>query len=117
MVPTRIARPLVLTDLIANRAGDPRSGILSRLLTAVCGLGLLVAGTAQAQVGTIRFDNWLYYQSNIGGSERWQYRPRVFVPYSLSGGWTTTSRVDLPVLYTDRVGRGEPQRELGGRDR
>ena len=30
MVPTRIARPLVPTDRIANRAGDPRSGILHR---------------------------------------------------------------------------------------
>ena len=70
-------------------------------------LALMVCGCpaiAQAQMGTIRFDNWLYYQQNYGDSVRWQYRPRVFVPFGMGDGWTFTQRVDVPFYYTDRVG-------------
>jgi hypothetical protein len=59
---------------------------------------------AQAQMGTIRFDNWLYYQQNYDDSVRWQYRPRVFVPFRIGGGWTFTQRVDVPFYYTDKTG-------------
>jgi hypothetical protein len=82
------------------------------LLAASCWFGLLAAGAAPAQqLGTIRFDHWLYFQSNTDGSERWQYRPRVYIPFGLSGGWTFTQRVDLPVYYTDKVGPDNPTGE------
>ena len=68
------------------------------LRAVACGLALLLTAAAPAQqLGTIRFDNWLYFQSNTDGSERWQYRPRFYIPFSLSGGWTFTQRIDLPV--------------------
>lgn len=64
---------------------------------------------ASAQsLGTIRFDNWLYFQENIDKSERWQYRPRFYIPFNLSSGWTFTQRADLPVYYTDKVGTENP---------
>jgi hypothetical protein len=86
--------------------------MVRRLLAVSCWCGLLAAGEAPAQqLGTIRFDNWLYFQSNTDGSERWQYRPRVYIPFSLSGGWTFTQRVDLPVYYTDKVGPDNPTGE------
>jgi len=79
------------------------------LRAVACGLALLLTAAAPAQqLGTIRFDNWLYFQSNTDGSERWQYRPRFYIPFSLSGGWTFTQRIDLPVYYTDKVGPGNP---------
>ena len=60
------------------------------------------------ELGTIRFDNWLYYQSNIGGSERWQYQPRFYIPFNLPQDWTFTQRVNLPIYYTDKVGTDNP---------
>ena len=82
------------------------------LAAAAFGLGLFVTGSAGAQQpGTIRFDNWLYFQRNTDGSERWQYRPRFYVPFNLSGGWTFTQRADLPVYYTDKVGPDNPTGE------
>jgi hypothetical protein len=75
-------------------------------LAAACAL---VAPAAHAQqLGTVRFDNWLYFQNNTDTSERWQYRPRVFVPFELRGGWTFTQRADLPVYYTDKSGSENP---------
>src|SRR5262245_58382316 len=69
---------------------------------------LLFAGSAVAQV---RFDNWLYYQRNTDDSTRWQYRPRLYAPFDIGGGWTFTQRVDLPMYYTDRQG---PENTSGG---
>ncbi|MGB8433302.1 MAG: hypothetical protein WCE38_03455 [Burkholderiales bacterium] len=66
---------------------------------------------ALAQLGTIRLDNWLYYQQNYGDSVRWQYRPRVFVPFGIGGGWTFTQRADVPFYYTDKAG---PANTSGG---
>ena len=64
--------------------------------------------SAPAQMGTIRFDNWLYYQENYGDSVRWQYRAKVFVPFAIGGGWTFTQRADVPFYYTDRTGPANP---------
>jgi len=69
---------------------------------------LLVAGNAAAQV---RYDNWIYYQRNTDDSTRWQYRPRVYAPFDMGGGWTFTQRVDLPFYYTDRRGSENPDGE------
>jgi len=72
-------------------------------------LGLLGTADAPAQERPpIRFDNWLYFQSNIGGSERWQYQPRFYIPFDLPRGWTFTQRANLPIYYTDKVGTDNP---------
>ncbi len=70
-----------------------------------------VAAPAGAQLGTIRFDNWLYYQQNLSDTSRWQYRPRVFVPFALRDGWTFIQRFDLPFYYTDASGPANPDGE------
>jgi hypothetical protein len=75
------------------------------LAAALFCFACVAGGTAAAQqLGTIRFDSWLSYQRNTDNSGRWQYDPRVFIPFTLSSGWTFTQRFDLPVLYTDSVG-------------
>ncbi len=74
-------------------------------------LGAALAGlsaSASAQIGTVRFDNWFYYQENYGDSARWQYRPRVFIPFAFGDGWTFTQRIDVPFYYTDATGPANP---------
>ena len=77
-----------------------RFSIAFLLAAMACGL----PGTAQAQMGTIRFDNWLYYQENFGNTAQWQYRARTLIPFAFGDGWTFTQRVDVPFLYTDKPG-------------
>jgi hypothetical protein len=75
-------------------------------------LALLAAAAAPAQeLGTIRFDNWLYFQENPNHTGQWQYRPRFYIPVNLPKGWLFTQRIDLPILYTDRVGPDNPTGE------
>jgi hypothetical protein len=89
------------------RAMSTKLGATVALAAALTGM----AAPASAELGTIRLDNWLFYQDNFGDTSRWQYRPRVFVPYSLAGGWTFTQRADLPLYYTDASG---PENPSGG---
>lgn len=72
---------------------------------------MALALPAHAQWGTVRLDNWFYYQENYGDSARWQYRPRIFVPYAFGDGWTFTQRIDLPFYYTDATGPANPTGE------
>jgi hypothetical protein len=80
----------------------PRVAFLLAVLT-----GILPA-SLQAQSEPIRFDQWLFYQENLNGSERWQYRPRIYIPFALPGGWTFTQRADLPFYYTNARGPANP---------
>jgi hypothetical protein len=83
---------------------------MNKLLTAVffC-LSFAAGGTATAQLpGPISLQNWLTFQRNTNGSEQWEYEPRLFIPFSLSGGWTFTQRIDLPASYTNQVGTDNP---------
>ena len=72
---------------------------------------LAAALPAAAQMGTIRLDQWGFYQENYGDTGRWQYRPRLFVPFKFGDGWTFTQRLDLPFYYTDAQG---PANTTGG---
>lgn len=92
----------------ASSPGRPTTALIAAFALAVFAVG--EPASAQ-QLGTIRFDNWLYFQENTDNSERWQYRPRFFIPFNLSGGWTFTQRADLPVYYTDKVGTDNPTGE------
>src|SRR6185436_10767959 len=76
----------------------------------ILGLACLVAcADAAAQDSPpVRFDNWLYFQRNTDDSERWQYRPRFYIPFALSGGGTFTQRIDLPMYYLNKVGSDNP---------
>lgn len=86
-----------------------RSAIAKLAAAAAIAAALLgTAPPAQAQLGTIRFDNWGFYQQNFGDTARWQYRARFFIPYKFGDGWTFTQRLDLPFYYTDATGPGNP---------
>ena len=76
----------------------------------ILGLACLVAGADAAAQDSppVRFDNWLYFQRNTDDSERWQYRPRFYIPFALSGGGTFTQRIDLPMYYLNKVGSDNP---------
>ena len=76
---------------------------------AALGIACLFAGGASAQDNPpIRFDNWLYFQRNIDDSERWQYRPKFYIPFKLDNGGTFTQRIDLPMYYLNKVGTDNP---------
>jgi len=60
--------------------------------------------SARGALGTIRLDNWGYFQENINGTSQWQYRPRLFVPYVFTNEWVATLRTDVPMFYTDNTG-------------
>lgn len=78
---------------------------------ASCALAWLwLTGPASAEpgLGSIRFDNWGFFQKNPDDSIQWQYRPRVYVPYEFEGGWTFRQRADVPMIYTDSRGPGNP---------
>lgn len=72
------------------------------------GTALFAVGAASADpgFGPIRFDNWGFFQKNTNGTNQWQYRPRVFVPYEFENGWVFRQRADVPMLYTDNTGPG-----------
>lgn len=69
------------------------------------------ASASQGNLGTIRLDNWGYLQENLNGSNQWQYRPRLFVPWVFGNGWIATLRTDVPMLYTNNTG---PAKTEGG---
>ena len=93
------------------RARGSKLGATLALTATLLGM----AAPADAQLGTIRFDNWLYYQQNFGDTARWQYRARLYVPYSFGGGWTFTQRLDVPLYYTDATGPANPDGGWKGR--
>ena len=77
----------------------------SRILFATA---LSLAGHGAWAQDKVRFDNWLYYQRNLDDSERWQYRPRFYIPFNLDNGGVFTQRIDLPAYHTNRTGADNP---------
>ncbi len=63
-----------------------------------------VQPSAWGSLGRIRLDNWGYFQENVNGSNQWQYRPRLFVPWVFANEWIATLRADVPILYTNNEG-------------
>ena len=94
----------------ASSAGRSTAALIVALVLAAFAGGK--PASAQ-ELGTIRFDNWLYFQENIDDSERWQYRPRFYIPFNLPRGWTFTQRIDLPVSTPTSIGPDNPT--AGGR--
>src|SRR5664279_2305337 len=70
----------------------------------------LVAPNAVAQsgMGTPYVEHWGFFQRNENGSDQWKYEPRLYVPFRLDNGWTFTQRVDVPMIYTNATGAGNP---------
>ena len=107
----------------AQRATDRCGAAAGRQILTVLGALLCAGGPAFAAedlldelpqeeyhigpsggLGTVRLDNWGYYQKNLNGSGQWQYRPRIFVPWGFANGWIATLRADVPMLYTNNNG-------------
>ncbi len=78
------------------------------VLTIVVGAAAHSSAVAQAGWQPLRLENWGFFQKNPNGSNQWQYRPRAFAPYRLDNGWTLVQRADIPLLYTNATGPGNP---------
>lgn len=66
------------------------------------------AAAAEAGLGAIYVENWGFFQRNTNGSNQWKDEPRLYVPWRLDEGWTFTQRIDVPLIYTDASGPGNP---------
>jgi hypothetical protein len=71
---------------------------------------LLVSPVAAAQTvpGTVYTENWGFFQKNENGTDQWKYEPRLYVPFRFDNGWTFTQRLDVPMIYTNATGAGNP---------
>lgn len=88
--------------------------VLRAALAAAALMGLTQGARAEEGLGPIRVDQWGFFQRNPNGSDQWQYRPRLYVPWSLANGWTVTQRADLPMIYTDDKGSANPAGGFSG---
>lgn len=81
-------------------------------LASALGALVLVAGAtpaaAQSGLGSVYVENWGYFQKNENGSNQWKYEPHLYVPYHFDNGVTFTQRVDVPMIYTNATGAGNP---------
>jgi hypothetical protein len=84
------------------------------LIAILLGLGAAGGALAQSGLGTIRLDNWGFFQRNVNGSIQWQYRPRIFVPFDLGNAWVVQMRADVPMIYTDAKGSANPDGGYSG---
>ena len=57
---------------------------------------------------TTRLETWFYYQENADDSGRYKLTQKIYLPLGSSGGWHFTGRVDVPFLYTNKEGSGNP---------
>jgi hypothetical protein len=79
-------------------------------LVVLC--AILVAGTPSAAAENVLasayVENWGFYQRNENGSGQWKYEPRLYIPFRLDSGATFTQRIDVPMIYTNDSGPGNP---------
>lgn len=81
------------------------SALLGAALSVVCHVP---AALAEDEHGAIYVENWGFFQRNTNGSNQWKDEPRLYIPWRLDYGWTFTQRVDVPMLYTNASGAGNP---------
>lgn len=55
-----------------------------------------------------RIETWFDYQENADHSGQYRLTGKVYLPLGGSGGWRFTGRVDVPFLYTNKEGSGNP---------
>ena len=72
------------------------------VITSLLAWGGSVAAESAAQDN--QFVNWLFFQQNTPSTERWEYDPRLLIPFDLPNGWRFTQRVDVPFYYTNKSG-------------
>jgi len=94
-------------------AGSPSIAILGM---AAAALSLATGAAASERVPEPpdapkpRFETWFDYQENADDSGQYKYKltAKVYVPSGTGGGWRFTGRVDVPFLYTNKAGSGNP---------
>jgi hypothetical protein len=97
-----VASAEVVTFLIVP--AKARWMLMLQMITAVAILVLADSAGAETRLGTVRLDNWAYFQQNTTATERWQIKEKLFVPFHFDHGWTFTQRVDVPFYYTNKSG-------------
>ena len=75
-----------------------------QMISAIMILAWAGSVAADIELGTVRLDNWAYFQQNTNATGRVQLRERLFVPFNFGQGWTFTQRVDVPFYDTDKSG-------------
>jgi len=89
------------------------------LLLAVLGVAIAVPSSAQSGSAdepvpqlpsspNIRLEALFHYQENADHSGQYKLTNKIYVPLGSSGGWHFTGRVDVPLLYTNKEGNGNP---------
>lgn len=86
----------------------PRRKWLASWLSALSLVLGAVPAAAQSGFGTVSVENWGYFQRNEDGTNQWKYEPRLYIPYRFDNGITFTQRVDVPMIYTNATGAGNP---------
>ncbi len=81
---------------------------LLAILLASAAVALAAPAAAQSGFGSVYFENWGFFERNENGSDHWKYEPRLYIPYRFDDGVTFTQRLDLPMIYTNDSGAGNP---------
>jgi hypothetical protein len=95
----RLARKVMLAAIFAIAVADP-----AWAQTASAGKVL----PEKPETAETRLETWFYYQENADDSGQYKLTEKVYVPLGASDGWRFTGRVDVPLLYTDKEGNGNP---------
>jgi hypothetical protein len=75
------------------------------LLVSLCNA---TAAVAQTELQAPHLETWGYWQRDVNGATVWKLQPRLFVPFRLGNGWHFSQRIDVPMVYTDDAGAGNP---------
>ena len=92
----------------------PHSGRQGLCVVALAAVTGMAPGAAQGGLGAIYVENWVDYQKNENATDQWKYEPRLYVPYHFDNGATFTQRVDVPMIYTNTTGAGNPNGGYSG---
>src|SRR5262247_588414 len=85
------------------------------LLAVTVALRMVAADPVSAgELEPVSVQNWLDFQRNTDGSIQWKDEPRLYVPWRFENGWTFTQRVDVPYIYTNATGPGNPEGGYSG---
>ena len=92
----------------ASPSRHPVGFATAHLLTALALACVAAPCLAENERADARFENWGIFQKDTNDTDQWTYQARLYIPFSLEGGWTFTQRLQLPMTYTNESGAGNP---------